>query len=75
MRSVSASGRSVLEDLRELVAALDRRVPNLDRQGERAIARDAAALRAEAMSRIREIENEECTVTVTASIVEDDAEQ
>lgn len=51
------SERTVLEDLRELVAALDRRVPQLDRLGERDIARDAAALRAEAMNRIREIED------------------
>jgi hypothetical protein len=64
----------VLEDLRELVAALDRRVPHLDRKGEHDIARDAAALRAEAMKRIREIENEDGAVTVESSIVEDDAE-
>jgi hypothetical protein len=78
------SERSVLDDLRELVSALDRRVPQLDRKGERDIARDAAALREEAMNRIREIENEDCAVTVTSSffdvtvtssIVEDDAEQ
>lgn len=75
MRSASISGRTVLEDLRELVAALDRRVPHLDRKGERDIARDAAALRAEAMKRIREIENEDCAVTVTTSIVNDDAKQ
>lgn len=84
MRSVSASERSVLDDLRELVAALDRRVSHLDRKGERDIARDAAALRAEAMNRIREIENEDFAVTVkssvfavtvTGSIVEDDTEQ
>lgn len=72
MRVVSTSGRTVLEDLRELVAALDRRVPHLDRKGERDIARDAAALRAEAITRIREIENEDCAVTVTCSLVEDD---
>ena len=83
MRTVLASERSVLDDLRELVAALDRRVPHLDRKGERDIARDAAALRAEAMNRIREIENEDCavtvtssiSVTVTSSIVEDNTEQ
>jgi hypothetical protein len=73
-RSVPISERNVLEDLRELVAALDRRVPHLDRKGERDIARDAAALREEAMNRIREIENEDSAVTVTTSIVEDDTE-
>jgi hypothetical protein len=75
VRTVLASERSVLDDLRELVAALDRRVPHLDRKGERDIARDAAALREEAMNRIREIENEDFAVKVTGSIVEDDAEQ
>src|SRR5688500_13502122 len=75
VRTVLASERSVLDDLRELVAALDRRVPHLDRKGARDIARDAAARRAEAMNRIREIENEDFSVTVTSSIVEDDTEQ
>ena len=74
-RSVALVERTVLEDLRELVAALDRRVPHLDRKGERDIARDAAALKEEAMKRIREIENADGAVTVTSSIVEDDAEQ
>ena len=74
VRPAPISERNVLEDLRELVAALDRRVPHLDRKGERDIARDAAALREEAMNRIREIENEDSAVTVTSSIVKDDAE-
>jgi len=73
VRYVSASGRSVLDDLRELVAALDRRVPHLDRKGEHDIARDAAALRAEAMKRIDEIERE-LRVTVTGSLVANDAD-
>ena len=47
---------SILDDLRELVAALDRRVPRLDREGEGAIAGDAAALRDEAVTRIAELE-------------------
>lgn len=46
----------LIEDLRELVAALDRRVPRLERKGERDIARDATALRAEALRRIAELE-------------------
>ena len=45
-----------LRDLRELVAALDRRVPQVERAGEVGIARAAAALRSEAMDRIAEIE-------------------
>lgn len=48
--------RSLADDLRELVSALDRRVPHLEREGEHAIARDASALKAEALKRIAEIE-------------------
>ncbi len=47
---------TVLDDLRELVAALDRRVPRLEREGECDIARDASDLRAAALRRIRELE-------------------
>jgi hypothetical protein len=48
----------VLRELRELIAALDRRVPQVQRAGEIAIARDAAALRARAVKRIEELERE-----------------
>jgi hypothetical protein len=44
--------RTIVEDLRELIAALDRRVPRGERKGETDIARDAAALRDEAVARI-----------------------
>lgn len=44
-----------IEDLRELIAAVDRRVPRLERAGEVRIARDAAALRREALERIADI--------------------
>ena len=47
---------TLIEDLRELVAALDRRVPRLEREGERAIARDAARLKNEALRRIADLE-------------------
>lgn len=47
---------AVIEDLRELIAALDKRVPHLEREGERAIAHDAAELRAAAINRLRELE-------------------
>ena len=46
----------IRRDLLELVAALDRRVPSLDREGERDIARDAQALRRAALKRIAELE-------------------
>ena len=42
--------------LHELVAALDRRVPRVERAGEVAIARDAAALRKKALQRIAMLE-------------------
>ncbi len=47
----------VLRHLRELVAALDRRVPHCDRAGEVQMARDAAELRDKALKRIAELES------------------
>lgn len=48
----------VLRELQELIGALDRRVPRVEREGEVSIARAAAALRVEALKRIQEIEQE-----------------
>jgi hypothetical protein len=45
-----------LELLREFIAALDRRLPQIERAGEAAIADEAALLRARAAERIAEIE-------------------
>lgn len=45
-----------IRELHELVAALDRRVPQVRRLGEISIARTAAALRASALKRIEELE-------------------
>jgi len=45
-----------LRHLSELVEALDRRVGDVERAGEAAIARDAAALREKALKRISELE-------------------
>jgi hypothetical protein len=44
--------------LLELIAALDRRVPHVERPGEAAIARDAAALKVLALKRIAELERD-----------------
>ena len=44
--------------LLELIAALERRVPQVKRVGEAAIAREAAALKARALKRIEELERE-----------------
>jgi hypothetical protein len=57
--NTSANQRSELvRRLRELVVALDQRVPHVERSGEASIARDAEALRAKALRRITELEAE-----------------
>jgi hypothetical protein len=61
------SASNVAHELEELIAALDRRVPRVERAGEAAIARDAAALRAQAVERLAQITNER-----TPSIAPDD---
>jgi hypothetical protein len=45
----------VARDLEELIAALDRRLPGVERAGEVAIVRDAVALRAKAVARLEEL--------------------
>jgi hypothetical protein len=45
----------VVRELEELIAALDRRVPQVEQAGEAEIARDAAALRAKAVERLAEL--------------------
>jgi hypothetical protein len=45
-----------VRELLELIAAIDRRVPHVERAGELEIARDAEALKARALKRIDEIE-------------------
>ena len=50
------SHQTLVHDLRELVAALDRRVPHIEREGERDIARDAQRLRRDALKRIADLE-------------------
>jgi hypothetical protein len=47
---------SMIEDLRELVQALDRRVPHFERRGETDIARDAESLKNKALERIAKLE-------------------
>ena len=52
----SDRARQLLSDLYELVEALDRRVPQLDRPAEAQIAHEAADLRERAVSLIHRIE-------------------
>lgn len=47
-----------LRHLRELIDALDRRVPHIESAGETAIARDADALRKKAIQRMARLESE-----------------
>ena len=47
-----------VRELLELIAALDRRVPRVERAGEAGIARDAEELRARAMKRIEILERD-----------------
>jgi hypothetical protein len=46
----------MIDNLRELIVALDRRVPRLEATGEIDIASDAAKLRDKALERIAELE-------------------
>jgi hypothetical protein len=46
----------VIAALKELIAALDRRVPQVKRVGEEKIAQEAATLRKDAVARIGELE-------------------
>jgi hypothetical protein len=48
--------QEMLADLRELIAAIDRRVPYLERDGAGRIAHEAAILRQQANTLITEIE-------------------
>jgi len=47
-----------LRELHQLIAALDRRLPRIERAGEVAIASASAELRAAALRRIEELERE-----------------
>jgi hypothetical protein len=49
---------SAVRELHELIAALDRRVPQVERAGEVSIAREAAALKTRALKRLEELERE-----------------
>jgi hypothetical protein len=54
-RSMAVSTDELGTVLEELIAALDRRMPQVQQAGEADIARDAAALRAKAVKRLTEL--------------------
>ena len=56
---MAMSGSHAVRELLEVIAALDRRVPQAQRAGEASIARDAAALKARAVKRINELESQQ----------------
>jgi hypothetical protein len=57
---------TTIRELRELIVALDRRVPQVERVGEVEIARAAHGLRIEALRRIEELEREMAAAAATA---------
>jgi hypothetical protein len=52
---MAMSASKLTRELEELIAALDSRMPHVERAGEVTIARDAAALRAKAVARLAEL--------------------
>jgi hypothetical protein len=52
---VAVSDAELASTLRDLIAALDRRVPRVEQVGEASIARDAAALREQAVNRLAQL--------------------
>lgn len=53
---MAVTARDLPRELHELIAALDRRVPRVERAGEDDIARDAKALRDKAVQRLKELD-------------------
>jgi len=52
---MAVNAGELTRELKELITALDRRVPRVEHASEAAIARDAAALRAKAFDRLAEL--------------------
>ena len=52
---MTAGNDDLVRTLEELIAALDRRMPHLEREGEDTIVRDAAILREKAVSRLMDL--------------------
>jgi len=50
--------KRTIRHLRQLIEALDSRMPHMERAGENKIASDAAALRAKAIKRLAELEKQ-----------------
>jgi hypothetical protein len=63
--SMAMTPNTAVCELQELIGALDRRVPQVQRAGEVSIAREAAALKARALKRIEELEREAASAEQT----------
>jgi hypothetical protein len=59
MADKTPAHRTRVRRLRELIAALDRRVPRMERIGEIDLAHEAATLKEKALQRIAALETEE----------------
>ena len=66
VKSLELKRVTTIRELRELIEALDRRVPQVERVGEVEIARAATGLRIEALRRIEELEREMAAGAATA---------
>jgi len=62
--SAEPARAKTIRELRELIVALDRRVPRVERVGEVEIAHAATGLRTEALRRIAELEREMAAATL-----------
>jgi hypothetical protein len=65
VKSLELKRVTTIRELRELIVALDRRVPQVERVGELEIARAATGLRIEAVRRIEELEREMAAAAAT----------
>ncbi len=54
-----AERQRAIRHLRQLIDALNRRVPHIERVGEAAIARDAAELMKQALKRLKALEKQD----------------
>jgi hypothetical protein len=59
-KSPNDDRKQLIVRLRELIDALDCRMPHLEREGEIQIATDAAALKSKALARIARLEESLC---------------
>ena len=64
----ATADQNLVHDLRQLIDAIDRRVPHFEREGEHAIALDAKALKRSAEKRIAELEQSVAVPAINSSI-------